>query len=86
MEVQIYGTPVCPNCDKVKTYLSIKEVPYSYSAVGDDITKEELEAVVKRPVRQVPVIVVDGQETTFEQLRTITMKSEPDIPLKELKL
>lgn len=75
MEVQIYGTPVCPNCDKVKAYLGIKKVPYSYSAVGDDITKEELEAVVNRPVRQVPVIVVDGQEKTFDQLRIMTMQA-----------
>jgi len=71
MEVTIYGTSVCPNCDKVKTYLSSKSVPFSYSAVGADISKEELEVVAKRAVRAVPVIMVDGQEKTFDQLQTI---------------
>ena len=71
MEVQIYGTSVCPNCDKVKMFLSSKDQPYQYSAVGMDITKEGLEEAVGRAVRAVPVIVVDGLETTFDQLRTL---------------
>lgn len=87
MQVSIYGTKVCPNCDKVKTYLNTKEIPYSYSSVGEDITREELESVVSRPVRAVPVIVVDGQERTFEQLRELTQRQDyMDIPLLDLKL
>ena len=69
MEVQVYGTSVCPNCDKVKMFLTSKDVPYHYSAVGSDITKESLEEVVGRSVRSVPVIVVDGHEQTFSQLQ-----------------
>ena len=71
MEVQVYGTPVCPNCDKVKMFLTSKDVPYSYSAVGSDITKEQLEEVAKRPVRAVPVIMVDGEERSFAQLQRL---------------
>ena len=72
MQVTIYGTSVCPNCDKVKTFLSNRDVPYSYNAVGKDITKEELEGIVNRSVRSVPVIVVDGREKTFAQLQLLT--------------
>ncbi len=69
MEVTIYGTSVCPNCDKVKTFLTNKKVPFAYSAVGSDISKEQLEEVANRSVRAVPVIMVDGNERTFDQLR-----------------
>lgn len=87
MQVSVYGTKVCPNCDKVKSYLNIKEIPYSYSSVGEDISREELETVVSHPVRSVPVIVVDGQEKTFDQLREMTRSTElSDIPLLDLKL
>lgn len=71
MEVTVYGTSVCPNCDKVKSFLTNKAVPFAYSTVGTDITKEELETVASRSVRSVPVIMVDGHEKTFDQLRTL---------------
>lgn len=86
MQVTIYGTKICQNCDRVKTYLTTKEIPFSYSGVGVDITKEELEQVVHRSVRAVPVIVVDGDEKTFEQLRHLTQIGEPNISLQEARL
>ena len=41
------------------------------SADSFKITKEGLEEAVGRAVRAVPVIVVDGLEKTFDQLRTL---------------
>lgn len=70
MAITIFGTPVCPNCKTVTSYLSTNGVKYEYKNVGDDIQQSELEAITGRVVRGVPVIVADGVELTFDQLKT----------------
>jgi len=70
MKITIYGTPVCPNCKNVLAFLKGNEAKYEYKVVGEDVSKEHLESVVGRPVRAVPVIVVDGDELSFDSLRT----------------
>lgn len=75
MNVTVYGTPVCPNCKTVKSFLESSKVGYDYRSVGEDVTKEQLEETVGRPVRSVPVIVVDGEEVTFDLLKRNIMKS-----------
>jgi len=70
MSITIYGTPTCPKCDDVKKYLASESVPYTYQEVGKDIVREQLELVVGRTIRSVPVIVVHGQEYNFDGLKS----------------
>ena len=70
MKVTIYGTPVCPNCKNVLSFLKNNNTDYEYKVVGEDVSKEQLEDSVGRPVRAVPVIVVDGDELSFDSLKT----------------
>lgn len=70
MIVTVYGTPICPNCKNVISYLDSSNVSYKYETVGESVTKEQLEETVGRPVRAVPVIIVDGQEVNFEGLKS----------------
>lgn len=76
MAITVFGTPVCPNCKSVTSYLKSVGVDYEYKTVGDDIEQSALEELTGRMIRSVPVIVADGQEVTFEQLKkTVTTKS-----------
>ena len=60
----------CPYCVNVETFLQNKDKSYDYKIVGEDLSMKQLEETVGRPVRTVPVIVVDGNELTFDSLRT----------------
>ena len=70
MKITIYGTPVCPTCKNVLSFLKSSNTNYDYKVVGQDVSKEQLETDVGRPVRAVPVIVVDGDELSFDSLKT----------------
>ena len=69
MEITVYGTTTCPHCVKVKNFLDNKATDYEYQLVGTDLSIEQLEESVGRPVRTVPVIVVDGDELSFDSLK-----------------
>jgi len=69
MEITVYGTTTCPHCVNVKTFLENKEASYDYKLVGKDLSIEQLGSIVGRPVRTVPVIVVDGDELSFDSLK-----------------
>ena len=86
MEVTIYGKTNCSNCLNVTRYLETKEIKHEYKLVGRDLSKEDLEDIVHHSVRTVPVILVDGEEQTFDELRKLTNKNVPQIPLQNLKL
>jgi len=69
MEISVYGTPTCPRCKDVLNFLLEKDVDYTYSVIGIDVEHEQVNTVVGRPVRAVPVIMVDGAELSFDNLR-----------------
>lgn len=69
MSIVVYGLPTCKNCDEVKKYLEDNKVPYVYQEVGKDIVKEQLELVVSRVVRAVPVITFYDGEISFAELK-----------------
>lgn len=58
MKVIIYGTPQCGFCTKAKELCETYGAQYEYSTVGYDITHEELQEKVGRPIRTVPQIFV----------------------------
>jgi glutaredoxin len=69
MEISVYGTPMCPKCKDVLNFLLEKDVDYIYNIIGVDVQPEQVNTVVGRPVRAVPVIMVDGVEMSFDNLR-----------------
>ncbi len=69
MQIDIYGTKICPHCKDVLQYLGENNLPYTYKLVPEEVTPVELSEIVKRVVRTVPVIVVNNKEKTFEELR-----------------
>ncbi len=58
MRVIIYGRPGCTFCRKAKNLCESNGAAVEYKTVGTDISKEDLEEKVGRPVRSVPQIFV----------------------------
>lgn len=58
MKVLIYGTPQCKFCTMAKELCERNGFFVHYNTVGFDITKEQLEEKVGRPVRTVPQIFI----------------------------
>lgn len=58
MKVIIYGTEQCGFCTKAKDLCESKHLEYDYHTVGFDITAQELQEKVGRPIRTVPQIFV----------------------------
>jgi len=69
MKVEVYATQQCPKCKDVARYLDNKEIEYMYMIVGRDVLPQQLSEVVGRPVRSVPIILLNGQEIDFEGLK-----------------
>jgi len=67
VDVVVYGTDNCPKCGVVRGLLEKNGVEYQYKTVHEDITKEELEFIVSRDVRSVPVVTLNGEERTLMQ-------------------
>lgn len=56
MKATIYGKDGCPNCVKAVNLCKSKGIEVDYKVVGFDITKEQLEESIGRPIRTVPQI------------------------------
>jgi len=69
MEITVYGTHTCPHCINVESFLQTKGASFDQKIIGEDVSIEQLEETVGRPVRTVPVIVVDGDELSFSSLK-----------------
>lgn len=69
MEISVFGTPSCAKCKDVVKFLKDKKVEYMYMVIGEDVDHDHVTAVVGRPVRTVPVIMVNGAELTFSGLK-----------------
>jgi len=67
--ITIYGKDVCPACKTVVMFLTQHNIDHQYLLVGKDVTKEDVDTVTGRDVRSVPVIMLDGTETNFTNLR-----------------
>lgn len=57
----IYSKPSCPYCVKLKMHLKNKGISYEEKTVGVDITIEELQTLIGKPVRTVPQLFLDGE-------------------------
>lgn len=69
MEISIFGTAACARCKDVVSYLTEKEINFNYKVIGQDVEHQDVNQIVGRMVRAVPVIVVDGDELSFETLK-----------------
>ncbi len=69
MQINVYGTKVCPNCKVVVNYLEDKEIEYTYELIGDDVTVEEMNRILGRLPRTVPIILMNDNEVTFDALK-----------------
>lgn len=76
MDITVYGTHTCPHCIKVEQFLETQNTPFEQKIIGEDVSIEQLEENVGRPVRTVPVIVVDGDELSFDSLKIKVSMSE----------
>lgn len=86
MDITVFGTPVCPNCKNVTSFLDSAGVGYRYKTIGRDVDKADVDALVGRPVRSVPVIVSNGSEVTFDDLRRQVASFEVSDTLAALEL
>ena len=59
--VIVYSRDNCPFCLKAKALLDKLKVDYTTKHVGQDITLEELHKELKKQVRSVPQIVINGE-------------------------
>jgi|TARA_B100001964_G_C14245118_1_gene607036 glutaredoxin len=60
-DVVVYSKDNCPFCVKAKGLLDKLKVDYTTKNVGQDITLEELYKELKKQVRSVPQIVINGE-------------------------
>ncbi len=76
MQINVYGTEICPNCKTVTNYLKDKDVEHTYETIGKDVTMEQMFETLGRLPRTVPVITMDGKETDFDGLKTRLNQNE----------
>jgi glutaredoxin len=86
MDITVFGTPICPNCKNVTSFLDSAGVRYQYKTIGEDVEKADVDALVGRAVRSVPVIVSNGLEVTFDDLRRQVSATEMSSALAALEL
>ncbi len=69
MKIEVFGTAICGVCRQVEAYLKKENIEYDYKTVGKDITIDELSTLIGAQTRSVPVILVDGVQTSFSILK-----------------
>lgn len=67
--ITVYGKDVCTQCKQVVSFLNSNNIDHQYLLIGQDVTKEDVDLVTGRDVRSVPVIINNGTEQSFDQLR-----------------
>lgn len=66
MKVQIYGAPQCSFCTQAKTLCEQNNVEYNYKSLGSDLTVEQLQEMVGKPVRTIPqIFITEGGFTEY---------------------
>lgn len=86
MDITVFGTPICPNCKNVTSFLDSVGVGYNYKTIGQDVDKADVDALVGRAVRSVPVIVSNGSEVSFDDLRRQVSTAEVSSALAAMEL
>ncbi len=59
-KVEVYSTPTCPHCDKVKKFLEENDVEYTEYNVQQNQEKAK-EMIKKTGQRSVPVTRINGE-------------------------
>lgn len=59
--ITIYSIEDCPNCEQAKKLCTLKKKEYEAKMIGEDISKEDLEAKAGTMLRAAPVIFVDDE-------------------------
>jgi len=57
----VYTKDNCGYCEKAKTLLNQKNIPYNITKIGQDITREEFLDMYP-DVKTVPFIILDGEK------------------------
>ena len=88
MKITVFGTPACAVCKQVTEFLTNLAIDHDYLTIGKDTTVELVEAVVEHPVRSVPIILINAQEVSFEELRRTVndIIAIDDISLSDMSL
>ncbi len=59
--IKVYGTVGCKRCNKAKFILEESDIKYEYIMLGDELSKEEREKIIKlaqnNGVYQYPIII-----------------------------
>ena len=57
----VYSKPNCSYCLKAKNLLTLENIPYTESVIGEDITREDFMSLFPDQ-RSVPLIFVNGEK------------------------
>lgn len=57
----VYSKPNCAYCLKAKNLLTLENIPYTESVIGEDITREDFMSLFPDQ-RSVPLIFVNGEK------------------------
>ena len=56
----VYSMPNCPHCVGAKELLKARGYEFKEKTAGEDFTKDQLEAILGKPVRTLPQIVFEA--------------------------
>ncbi len=77
--ITIYSTGTCPICDKTKTFLTKKNIPYDEVRLDQDQSAHREFAQITNGARTVPQIIIDGKWIgSFAELTELHMDDELD--------
>lgn len=77
--ITVYSTGTCPICDKTKTFLSKKNIPYDEVRLDLDPSSHREFAEVTNGARTVPQITIEGQWIgSFTELTELHMDDKLD--------
>lgn len=55
-EIIVYTLDCCPNCERLKDYLSDHAIPFKVADLGDPDTQVDLMYETREPIREAPVL------------------------------
>ncbi len=77
--ITVYSTGTCPICDKTKTFLNKKNIPYDEVRLDLDPASHREFAQITNGARTVPQITIEGKWIgSFTELTELHMDDELD--------
>lgn len=68
--IEVYGSVVCPKCERAKKILDGRNIDYKYHCIGLDVTAEYVKDLFPK-ARALPIIVDEnGSQVRYEDLET----------------